>query len=308
MALRVNGLNKSNCVQAGSGPDSSILLCLWNTGLGTVPHILPAIKSLVDSRHAVTVNCKPFQIPMYEALGVTVMSKQEPLGQAWFLDHKDEFGKIVSLQAWDAWECTDLGFHRNGTMDEIAEILGVELPKEFSWEELWGCTAPDKSDPYILFNAKSLEVWRTLPESTAKKILNELTLSSDIDVFEIPRMETWQELRDLIHGASLVVTVEGGISNIAGALNVPLVCLTGMVEVESTVEQYRRYIPDLILKIVKGFRPPGCAMPCYRQPSRGFKNGKCLGHSEIPICLQKIDIPKIATSVSTLIPNQHVTP
>ncbi len=289
----MNDLSKYNCTRTAEGPKDSVLLCMYHCGLGDDMHALPTVSRMVRDGLRVTVNCKPFHVPIWKGIGCVTTSLPEPFGLTWYEENEAEYGRIVSLFSWGGWECHETGGHRAGTMDEFAEIVRHPLPESFSWIETLN---PNyiPSEPYILFNPHSVEVWRTLPQSVADRIASELRQTgTPVRILRPDECATWHGLLDLIYNAAIVVTVEGGVSNIAGALNKNLLCLTGMTEIESTVGQYRRYIPDLHYEVLEGFQPTGCSMPCYRQPNRGFKNDKCLGSFDKPLCLNNINIARV---------------
>jgi ADP-heptose:LPS heptosyltransferase len=245
------------------------------------------------------VNCKEFQRPIYEAIGCKTMCIREPFGLSWAQEHGNDYGRIVSLATWDQWQQWQYGENTTSTMEAFAQILGVELPEEFSWIETLNAESKVVTE-YILFAPNSTERWRSLPASVADSIESELEQFGKVVRLKGDECKSWEELRDLIHNASYVVTVESGISNVAGALGKKMVVLIGMTEVETTVEQYRKYIPDLEYKTVKGFQPQGCSMPCMRRNDRGFINDKCLGKNDLPECLSKLDVSKVIEEFSKL--------
>lgn len=298
--MRLNGLTKDNCTMYGTGPERSVMLC-YEAGLGTCPHALPVIAQMIEDGYAIEINCREFQAPIFRALGITVTTHSK-LGPAWVEMNKHRFSRIVSLTGWEIWHCADYGFHAVGTMQQFSQILDAPLPESFSWVD---ALKPNRLEflekrPYILFNPNASEKWRSLPSGVADAIEQELRMEYDVVRLEGNECEEWQDLLDLVYNAAAVVTVECGISNIAGCLNVPMVCMTGLVEIQSTVEQYRCYIPDLNYIEVRGYQPKGCAMPCYRMPERGFTNGKCVGTSELPLCMVRTDIPKVLESIHSL--------
>ena len=301
----LNALTKGNCTQYGEGPERSIMLH-YEAGLGTCPHALPVITQMIKDGYTVEMNCREFQAPIFRALGITVTTHLK-LGPAWFEMNKHRFGRIVSLTGWEIWHCSEYGFHAKCTMEQLSDILDAPLPESFSWIDALKPNALPymRARPYVLFNPNASEKWRSLPVGVADAIEQELRLEYDVVRIEGDECESWQDLLDLAYNAGAVVTVECGISNIAGCLNVPMVCLTGVVEIESTVEQYRRYIPDLNYIEVRGYQPKGCKMPCYRMPERGFTNNKCVGTSEVPLCMVHTNIANVLEAVHSLL-NQEV--
>ena len=293
-----NFLTKENCTRMTEGDPKKVLLAALHTGLGTAIHALPAISVLISEDYEVTVNCKEFQRPIYEAIGCKTMTIREPFGLSWKITHGNDFGRIVSLHAWDLWDLRMFGENRTGTMESFAAILGVELPESFSWVE--NVQSIVQND-YILFAPYSLEKWRSLPKEVADEIEQSLQHFGKVIRINGDECKTWQELRDLIFNASHVVAVEGGVLNVAGALGKKMLALIGMTEIDSTIEQYRKYIPELEYRSVQGFQPEGCSMPCMRRKDRGFINDKCLGKNELPECLSKIDISKVVEEFSLLI-------
>ncbi len=294
-----NFLTKNNCTRVTGGDPNKVLLALLRTGLGTSVHALPAISQMISDGFEVTVNCKEFQRPIYDAIGCKTTCVREPFGLSWNQQHGNDYGRIVSLATWDQWQQWESGENTTATMDAFAEILGVELPEEFSWTEKLNVQNFIQKD-YILFAPNSLEKFRSLPKEVADEV--ELRLKEFGNVVRIEGHECagWNEFRDLITGATEVVAVEGGVLNVAGALGKKLLALIGMTEIVSTIEQYRRYIPDLDYRFVQGYQPHGCSMPCMRQKSRGFFNDRCLGKYTEPECLLRLDIAKVVEEFSLL--------
>lgn len=263
-------------------------------------HALPAISQMIQDGYDITVNCKEFQRPIYKAIGCKTVCMREPFGLSWFLEHGNDYGRIISLHAWDVWDLRQFGYNTTGTMQTFAEILDTNLPEEFSWVKTLGVENFLQND-YILFVPNALEKWRSLPPEVADRVEMELSDFGEVKRINGNECATWEELRDLIYGASYVVAVEGGISNVAGALGKKMLCLVGMTEVETTVEQYRKYIPDLEYRVVQGFQPNGCSMPCMRMKDKGFFNDKCLGVNDLPVCLSQLNISKVTEEFSLLV-------
>lgn len=306
MALKIPSLSKENCTTIGDGPKEAVLLAMLRVGLGAAIHSLPAIYQMIQDGYAVTVNCREFQRPIFEAIGAHVITIREPFGISWFESNKHLYGRVVSLAAWDIWECQELGFHNGSTMQEIADILGTSLPDDFSWIYMLGPQEVE-GEPYILFAPIANERWRSLPKSVADDLFDELQLFGKVIRLDGDECPDWQTLLNLIYNAASVVSVESGVSNIAGALGKKMLCLTGMTEVKSTVEQYRKYLPELTLKVVQGFQPNECSMPCYRQRTRGFFNDRCLGKHDLPQCLLHIDRSKVLEVFSQLTDTTNVS-
>lgn len=299
--MALNHLTKENCTKITGGDPKRILLAALRTGLGTSVHALPAISQLISDGYEVTVNCKDFQRAIYEAIGCKTICIREPFGLSWFQEHGNEYGKIVSLATWDQWQQWQYGFNTTSTMEAFAQILDVSLPEEFSWINIL-CEGEDYiEDNYILFTPNATERWRSLPKEIADTIELELKKIGKVIRLNGDECQTWEQLRYYINNASHIVTVENGISNVAGALGKSMLVLVGMTEVETTIEQYRKYIPNLNYRIVKGFQPEGCLMPCMRQKDRGFINDKCLGKNELPECLSKLDVSEVVQEFTLLI-------
>lgn len=295
-----NNLTKDNCTRITEGDPKKVLLAALRTGLGTTVHALPAISQLISEGYEVTVNCKEFQRPIYESIGCKTMCIREPFGLSWAKEHGNDYGRIVSLATWDQWQQWQFGSNVTGTMEAFAEILGVELPEEFSWVETFKVEELIQND-YILFAPNSTERWRSLPKEVADAVEIELQKFGRVIRIEGTECSDWNDLCQLIAKASYAVTVESGISNVAGALGKKMLCLIGMTEIDTTIEQYRKYIPELEYRAVKGFQPEGCKMPCMRMKDRGFINDRCLGKNELPECLSKLDISKVVEEFSLLI-------
>lgn len=303
--MRINDLTKDTCTHYGEGPERSLFVLHESTGLGTVPHAMPTLWNLKQQGYSITVNCRPFQVPMYETLGIVVTSEHEPFGPYRTMQLLKTNRRIVTCKSWDGWECWDNGTHEIGTMEEYANILHADLPESFSWLDLWKPQSINKPS-YILFNPNAYELWRSLPSDVADKIESELRKYADVVRIKGSEYPDWQTLRDITFNARTVVTVEGGISNVAGAMNVPMVIMAGVTDAEPHVGQYRRYIRHLNFIEIKGFQPNGCAMPCYRQPSKGFINNKCLGVNTEPLCLKRIDVDRVIESTLTLYEHGNV--
>lgn len=298
-------LNKHNFIRDLDGPKDSVLLACYGVGIGASIHAMPAVSALVEKGIRVTVNCREFVRPLWESLGVTVISIKEPFGPAWAEVNRYNYGRVYSLHAYDTWEPNEHGFHAVGTMHEMAELLGVELPDTFSWTNL---LKPEYSvqEPYVLFCPTTTEPWRTIPPRRAEAIKQELEKEHKVIELKGTECATFQELINLIYNAESVVAVESGVANIAGALNKPLVVITGPTEANSHVGQYTKYIPDLQYEEWRGQEMNGCSMPCYRNASRGFTNGKCLGKHEIPQCLSVLHAPDVTKFLHSL-EYDHVT-
>lgn len=303
----INALHKDNCTVLGEGPEKSVMLC-YEAGLGTAPHALPVLWQMIQDGYDISINCREFQAPIFERLGIKVTTGNRP-GPSWWMVNRHRIGKLISLYGWEVWDCMRYGYHLRSTMEQFSLILNAPLPEKFSWvETLKPNVLPYmKRRPYILFNPNSTEKWRSLPDGVADRIEQELRMEYDVVRLVGDECDTWQDLLDLIYNAQAVVTVECGVSNIAGCLNVPMVCMTGLVEIQSTVEQYRRYIPDLNYIEIRGYQPKGCSMPCYRMPAKGFINGKCVGTSDTPLCMVNMDVPKVLEALHTLISHEHVS-
>lgn len=293
-------LTKENCTRYTEGDPRKVLLAALRTGLGTTVHTLPAISQMIAEGYDVTINCKAFQRPIYEAIGCKAITVREPFGMAESKELVKQYGRIISLATWDQWQQFQHGFNTTSTMDAFASILDVSLPVEFSWEKSLQCSVT-KGEEYILFTPNSTERWRSLPADVADAVEKELQQFGKVIRLKGDECKDWYELRDLIYNASYVVTVESGISNVAGALNKKMLCLIGMTEVDTTIEQYRKFLPDLDYRVVHGFQPSGCSMPCMRQKDRGFINDKCLGKNNLPECLSKLNVLKVAEEFSLLI-------
>lgn len=292
-------LTKENCIRICDGPPHKVLLAALHTGLGTTVHALPAISQLISEGYEVTVNCKEFQRPIYEAIGCQTITIGEPFGLSWYMQHGRDYGKVVSLATWDQWQQWLFGKNISGTIEAFADILGTTLPEEFSWRKTF--EVEDVEDDYILFAPNALERWRTLPKEVADQVEEGLREFGTVIRLEGTECPDWGSLCSLISRAAYVVGVESGILNIAGSLNKKMLALIGMTEVETTIEQYRKYLPDLEYRVVKGFQPEGCAMPCMRQRDRGFFNDRCLGKHNLPQCLSHLNIQNVLEEFSLLI-------
>ncbi len=299
MALIIPHLSKENCLHRGTGPETSVLLAMLHVGLGAVMNALPAIWQLKEDGNDVTVNCREFQRPIFEALGVTVTTEREPFGMAWTILNNHRYGRVYSLAAWDIWQCREFGYQKTGSMECLAEILGVTLPETFSWIDI---LKPEiiPGDPYILFAPNAIEKWRSVPLERLEALGEIVSQFGEVVQLNGEECDTWEELRDIIFSASSVVTVEGGVANVAGALGKTLVCLQGLTDVENYVGQNRKYIPELQLYKVSGFQPDGCSLPCWRDSNRGFKNDRCLGKHDLPECMVRMDFTQIREHFLTI--------
>lgn len=222
------------------------------------------------------------------------MNEKEPLGLAWGVVNEHRFERIISLAHWGGWECTELGYHTKGTIEQFAEIVGHRVPERFNWVEVLKPEYEPGAD-YVLFNPKSVEHWRTLPPDQADRVHRELVMKHGCVVrMEGNECDTVDELFALVYNAAMVVTVEGGVSNIAGAFDRNTVVLSGMTDVWATMDQYVAHHGGDNTVELRGATIEGCDAPCYRQASKGFKNGKCCGDSDEPLCLARLDIDLIA--------------
>ena len=290
----MNDLNKHNAVRYSNGPKGTVLLCMEKCGIGDDMHALPVVWQMVRDGLHVVVNCRPFRNAIWQAVGARVQNEREPFGLVWSITHEHLYERIISLAHWGGWECGELGYHTQGTIEQFAEIVGHRVPDTFSWLDVLRPKAHN-GEPYVLFNPHSVEHWRTLPPEQADRVERELLMQyGAVRRMGATECATVEELFALINGASLVVTVEGGVSNIAGAFGRDVVVLTGMTDIGATMEQYTKYLPTWSPVEVRGATVYGCNAPCYRQESRGFINGKCCGVSDEPLCLARLDIDLIA--------------
>ena len=291
----MNDLNKTNAVRYSDGPRGTVLLDMYACGIGDDMHALPVVWGMVQDGFAVTINCKPFRNPIWQRAGAHVINKTE-LGLVWGVENAYKYERIISLTHWGGWECGELGYHTKNTTEQFAEIVGHRVPEYFDWHAV--LDVKQSSGDYILYNPNSVEHWRTLPPESAQRVERELVMTGmRVERIGMESCSTIDELLEAVNNAAIVVSVEGGVSNIAGALKRPTVILAGMTDTGAVMDGFRAYTPELPVLEVRGATVYGCDAPCYRKPERGFENGKCCGVHDAPQCLARLDVDRVRNAV-----------
>lgn len=90
------------------------------------------------------------------------------------------------------------------------------------------------------------------------------------------KVNTWQELAQIVNSASLVIATDNGILAIALALGKPAVAIFGGTDEDCIVWQFKKYRSMKNVRVVRSNKKDVCIRPCNFQEERGFAvNGKC---------------------------------
>jgi hypothetical protein len=325
----INGPTKENCLTIGTGSPMSICLFMEQCGIGDNVHAAPVLWHATQNGYSITVYCRPFHKAFFEALGCSVFTLTHfvdgniivnETGEVIsfdFIEKHPEFGKLYSLNEWGIWKEHVQGGSSQDRMEWFAELVDLPLPAEFSWVKVLGAVK-NESAPYILFAPESTEVWRSLPEFRAYDTYLQLKrqgtvvwLSMKANVPHKRSCANLEELISLVYNARFVVGVESGVLNLAAALEIPTVGVYSITDPTHIIHQFNRYHP-VQTETVFGEQPtdalsrPQCAMPCYRDPAKGFKNGKCLGTDDAPYCLSRISVNNIIKASESVIHKETI--
>lgn len=291
-----------NHITQGSG--DGICLVMHSGGLGDAIHATPAISVLAQSQ-SVTVIIPALQHEYWQYLadeyGVVLRDCSEPIDFVWLEQAKLEFAEIYSLFDWCTWEMRNDGPLTTDTIGQFAGLIGVELPEEFSWAELFGITE-SATGGYVLTSFLSNETWRTY--SRASEANGELRNGLSVESLG-PEQLPFAELVNLVHNARCVVAVDNGILALATALGKPTVSLWSVTEPEHIVNQFERFLP-VTGEAIQGPTYGACESPCYRQKSRGFdrdakENKYCCGEHTVAWCLHHITPKDILKAVEKIL-------
>jgi ADP-heptose:LPS heptosyltransferase len=284
----------------------TILLVLDSTGIGDALSALPAVTSLA-AKHEVTVYARKYYRSFWERAGVTFLQAAGQTANPNFLARYD---KVYFLEEWSSRSENLVGYLPAPRMEQFAALVGATLPDSFSWEEY---LLPAKTDgePYMVFTGSAIEGYRSLPAEAEESLYSALAARGS--TIRLPRVYIYasyiqpqgagfvagdlDKLISLVYNARAVVAVEGGVLNIACALNVPSVGIYGVTGPEVT-EQYRKYLPDLRHESVRGTGHSTCRMPCYRHVTNGFA---VCENRNAAYCMEHVNNTEVLTALENML-------
>jgi ADP-heptose:LPS heptosyltransferase len=179
----MNELTPANCKTLGTGSEKSVCLFAIVNGIGDAVHMLPALSQMLSDGYELTVYCRAFHVPIYEAINVQhviACESESEIGISWAAENEHLFGSWYSLHSWGGWYCDSHGHHDTGTMQEFADIVGTTLPESFSWIDTLKPERGLTDGKYILFAPDSAESWRSLSLEQANEFYTALQKQGNV--------------------------------------------------------------------------------------------------------------------------------
>lgn len=287
----------------GTGPKGTVCLLMFgrmsrSCGIGDDIAILPIVAELCKT-HTVTIYTVHPEI--FASVGATVHSMDSKLEWAsdgtlftsdWDGNNLALYERIFKMGGGCIWEDSEYMEKSRPRFEVYADMLGVPVPESFDYV---AALNPEKSDRavYTILASESADNWRTLPMNEAKELYTELSKGREVVWLGVGTVaHSWRELIDLVYNAEKVIAVDAGIAHLALALKKPTAVLGGITDARTIYSMYggEAYF-------FQGTWSE-CLSPCWRQPSRGFRERRCCGTYTKPKCMQSIDIQQVLTTIS----------
>lgn len=302
---------ESYCIE-GTGPRGAVALLLtrWN-GIGDDIAALPVVAELARKKSVTVYTTHPELWRGVSGAVVAVAGDEmtcdngEFLGMWWDDEHRNKFELIYKLSGWGCWEDNEFAKHSRTRFEQLAEILGCEVPESFDYKSaLLACMRFAFAKPYTVLAPQSHGVMRSLPLERGTELYeqavnfeNTLLLADGSygDEREL-RCVSLRELIDVVYNAERVIGIDNGIAHIAAALGRPLTVIAGMTDANNIFSQYEKFNPNWEFQFIQ---QPGheCESPCYGMKARGFSNQLCCGSYALPKCMESVNTGEVVSLV-----------
>lgn len=268
----------------GTGPENKVCLLVNVNGLGDDLHSMPAIAQKIADGHEVSIGGlddyranRMFNAKIFTSLGCQLI----PCVEKGFIDDNlQHYSAIHSLKMW----CLEHDWDTKGDVeltrfDQFARHIETPLPESFSWIDHLRPERPTRRRDMIILAMTSSSVRRSYGDQLSLlQAYQEHNLSARLigGVHKGGKVDSFEELIDLIYHARLVVAVDNGILALALALETPVLAVFGPTDENTIVWQFKRYVNTDSVRVLRSDTHDVCRRPCSFQGERGHSvNGKC---------------------------------